>query len=259
MSPTELVRAAVAEGLDVLGLTDHDTAAGWDEAVRAAEQTALALVRGMEISCRFSGQSVHLLAYLPDPTYPALDEELERVLDGRNSRLPAILDRLRDLGVDIDIHDVRRVAGNAAAMGRPHVADALVELGVVPDRDTAFARFLGPRGPAYVDRYAADLPLMIALVSEAGGASVIAHPWARRHDHGALDAAGLSDLAEAGLTGVEVDHQDHSAQARAELRGIAADLDLVATGSSDFHGTGKVGFDLGCNTTDPAEWDRLLA
>ncbi|MGA9747639.1 MAG: PHP domain-containing protein [Nocardioides sp.] len=257
-SPAELVHNARAQGIDVLGLTDHDTTEGWQEAAAAAERTGVALVRGLEISARHLGDSVHLLAYLPDPDHPGLLAELGRVLDGRNSRLPAVLAKLRDLGIEIDVGDVRRLAGDAAAMGRPHVADAMVAAGVVADRDEAFLRFLGPRGPAYVDRYAADLVTMIGLVRDAGGVSVIAHPWARRYSHHGLDGPGLEALREAGLTGLEVDHQDHSDQARSELRGIADDLGLVATGSSDYHGTGKRDHDLGCNTTDPDQLDRLL-
>jgi len=257
-SPTDLVRRAHAEGLDVLGLTDHDTMEGWDEAVTAAEEVGLSLVRGIEVSCTFGGYGVHLLAYLPDPGYGPLDHELRRILDGRSSRLPATLARLREVGIGIDVEDVRRVAGATAAMGRPHIADALVDLGVVVDRNQAFERYLGPRGPGYVHRYAADLEDMIEAVTGAGGVSVIAHPWASRHDHRALDAAGIARLQRVGLAGLEVDHEDHDARTRAELRALARDLGLVVTGSSDHHGAGKVDHDLGCNTTAPEELERLL-
>jgi predicted metal-dependent phosphoesterase TrpH len=258
-SPAELVRRAHAEGIDVLGLTDHDTTEGWAEAARAAEATGVTLVRGIEVSCSFAGHGVHLLAYLPDPACPPLEEELGRVLDGRSSRLPATLARLRGLGIAIDVEDVRAVAGETAAMGRPHVADALQALGVVADRNEAFDRYLGPQGPAYVHRYAADLETMIATVARAGGVSVLAHPWASRHDHSALDEPGIAHLKEVGLSGVEVDHEDHAPAVRRELRALADRLDLVVTGSSDHHGTGKVDHDLGCNTTDPEQLDRLLS
>jgi len=157
-SPGDLVRRAHAHRIDVLGLTDHDTTEGWADAVEVADELGIVLVPGIEISCTFVGYGVHLLGYLPDPTYQPLAAELQRVLDGRNSRLPATLARLRDLGIDIDVHDVRRVSGETAATGRPHVADALIALGVVADRDEAFNRYLGPQGPAYVSRYAADTP-----------------------------------------------------------------------------------------------------
>jgi predicted metal-dependent phosphoesterase TrpH len=257
-SPAELVLRAREVGLDVLGLTDHDTTEGWAEAADAAERTGLTLVRGIEISCTYAGSGVHLLAYLPDPAYPPLVEELDRVLAGRNSRLPATLERLRGLGIDIDVPDVRAVAGETAATGRPHVADALVSLGVVKDRNEAFERFLGPQGPAYVHRYAADLETMLGTVAAAGGVTVIAHPWASRHDHSALDVAGLTHLKQVGLSGIEVDHEDHAPAVRQELRSVARELDLVATGSSDYHGVGKIDHELGCNTTDSEQLDRLL-
>jgi predicted metal-dependent phosphoesterase TrpH len=254
----ENVALAQERSLAGIAITDHDTTEGWAEAAEEAERVGLTLVRGIEVSCRFAGAGVHLLAYLPDPGYPPLVDELRRVLDGRSSRLPAVLDRLGLLGIDVHPDHVRELAGDAAALGRPHVADALVARGVVESRDEAFARFLGPGGPAYVDRYAADLETMIGIVAEAGGVSVVAHPWASRHEHRALDVAGFARLRGAGLAGVEVDHQDHDPATRERLRGLARELDLVTTGSSDYHGTGKVDHDLACNTTRPEELERLL-
>jgi predicted metal-dependent phosphoesterase TrpH len=256
-SPAELVRAAATAGIDVLAVTDHDTSDGWVEATEAAHETGVTLVPGMEISTRHRGRGVHLLAYLPDPTYPPLAEELQRVLRGRAGRVPAMLERLNALGIDISADDVRRAADGTAASGRPHVADALVTLGVVPDRTAAFDRYLGWGKPAHVDRYAAPLEDTIRAVAGAGGVTVIAHPWGRG-GLGRPDEPTLAALQEVGLAGIEVDHQDHGAEARAELRAIARNLGLVATGSSDYHGDGKVDHELGCNTTAPEELDRLL-
>lgn len=257
-SPSALVRHAREVGIDVLALTDHDTTEGWEEAAAAASEEGLTLVRGIEISCKLQGSAVHLLAYLPDPTYEPLADELERILDGRNARLPATVAKLRALGIDIDEDDVRRIAGDAAGIGRPHVADALVEKGVVQDRGEAFDTYLGSRGPAYVKRYAAPLEEMVRTVAAAGGVSVVAHPWGRRYTHQALDEARFEALRADGLVGIEVDHQDHDEPTRDELRSIARNLDLVVTGSSDYHGEGKVDHDLGCNTTDPDELSRLV-
>ena len=200
---------------------------------------------------------MHLLAYLPDPTSPPLAGELLRVLAGRESRVPEMLERLRGLGIEIGADDVSAAAHGAAATGRPHVADALVTLGVVSDRTEAFDRYLGAGRAAYVNRYAAPLEGTIRAVTEAGGVSVIAHPWGRG-GLGRPDEATLAHLHGIGLAGIEVDHQDHDAATRDLLRAIARDVGLVATGSSDYHGTGKVDHDLGCNTTHPEEYERLM-
>ena len=189
-------------------------------------------------AARFEGSGVHLLAYLPDPTYPPLAAELRRVLDGRNSRLPATLERLRALGIDIDVHDVRRVAGETAAMGRPHVADALVALGVVADRNEAFNRYLGPQGPAYVHRYAADLEAMIGRSRRPAGSACSrtrgppgtttrrsTPPASRRLQ------AGRPGRGRGGPRGPRRGHP------RPSCGRWRHGSDLVVTGSSDHHGT----------------------
>lgn len=256
-SPTELMQNAAAAGLDVIAITDHDSTEGWKEAGKAARKVGITLVHGIEISTKLDGKSVHLLGYEFDPANRPLVAELRNVLDGRNSRLPATLERLRAVGIDIEAKDVRKWSSNAAAMGRPHVADALVELGVVKNRDEAFERYLTPGKPAYVDRYAADLPAAIGLVKAAGGKAVLAHPWSRG-SHRVLTRDRIGSLVDAGLDGIEVDHNDHTAEDRAALRQIARDLGIVQTGSSDYHGTGKIGFDLGCHTTARDQFERLL-
>lgn len=255
--PADVVRKAAAAGLDVLGLTDHDTAASWPEAAAAAEEAGLTLVRGMEVSTKLGRSSVHLLAYLPDPAYPPLQEALDKVLDGRNQRVPAICDKLQALGIDVTVDDVRRVSEDAAATGRPHVADAMIAAGAVRTRAEAFDGYLNPGGRAYVERYAAPLRETIGTVADAGGVTVLAHPWGRS-SRAELTPEVLADLAAAGLSGLEVDHLDHDAATRDRLRALARDLDLVVTGSSDYHGAGKAGHPLGCETTDPAEYERLV-
>ena len=256
-SPAEVVLAAAAAGLDVVALTDHDTSAGWDEAASAVEEAGIALVRGMEISCKHAGRALHLLAYLPDPDHEGLLAELRLVLEGRDERMPRICAQLRAIGIDITEEHVAAHAVGAAAIGRPHVADALVALGVVSHRDEAFERYLSAGRPGYVQRYAPPLTRMLGLVRDAGGVPVIAHPWGRT-DRSALLEDGLAELKDLGLAGLEVDHQDHAPAHRDELRAIAANLDLIVTGSSDFHGAGKIDHDLGCNTTAPDQFDRLV-
>ncbi|MCR1782031.1 PHP domain-containing protein [Nocardioides carbamazepini] len=256
-SPADLVRAAAVAGLDVVALTDHDTTAGWGEAAAAAEEAGIGLVRGIEISTRYRDAGVHLLAYLPDPDDPSLRAELDRIVVGREDRVPGMLARLRELGIPVTEEALAEVSPDNRVTGRPHVADLLVRLGAVRDRDEAFARYLYDGGPAFVDRYAADLVTMLGLVTGAGGVAVVAHPWGRG-SAAVLDEAAFADLAGAGLSGIEVDHLDHDRMARSGLRGIAARLGLVVTGASDHHGTGKTGHDLGSETTAPGQLDRIL-
>lgn len=256
-SPRELVHAAAAAGLDVVALTDHDTTGGWAEAEQAAVETGIGLVRGIEISTRYRGAGVHLLAYLPDASDPALQAELARIVAGRQDRVPAMLGRLQELGIAATEEALAEVSGGNEVTGRPHIADLLVHLGVVATRDEAFAQYLSDGGPAFVDRYAADLVEMIGLVHAARGVTVVAHPWGRGSEH-VLDESGFVALKQAGLDGIEVDHLDHDPCARARLREIAQRLDLVVTGASDHHGAGKVGHDLGCETTAPHELARIV-
>lgn len=254
---TDLVKEAASAGLQVIGVTDHDTASGWDEALAAAREHGVGLVRGMEISTTVEHRSVHLLGYLPDPQEPTLAAELERIRGGRDGRLPQMLSQLSEAGYPVTAEDVAAVTSPGAVPGRPHVADALVARGMVGDRDEAFATLLDTGLAGYVGRYAPDVRVAIAAVTAAGGVSVLAHPRGRGSGEVLTDEV-LASLAAAGLGGLEVDHQDHDASDRADLRALADELGLVRTGSSDYHGTGKKNHELGCNTTDPEQLERLL-
>jgi predicted metal-dependent phosphoesterase TrpH len=257
-TPAELVAGARRAGLDVVALTDHDATTGWAEAQTAADEHGVVLVPGIEISTTFHGESVHLLGYAFDPRHPGLVAELERVLDGRDQRLPRILAKLAEHGVHVTEADVAAQSGSAAASGRPHIADAMVAKGYLRHRDEAFQGWLNSRGRAYVDRYSAPLVEAVRLLKAAGGRAVVAHPWSRGSDR-VLTPDAFEELVDAGLDGLEADHVDHDAEARRGLRDVARALDLVVTGSSDYHGTGKsAAFHLGANLTDPAEYERLL-
>ncbi|MGI3785113.1 MAG: PHP domain-containing protein [Janthinobacterium lividum] len=256
-TPAELVVAAHEAGLDVVALTDHDTFDGLDRAVAAGREHGVEVVRGMELSCMRQGQSVHLLAYGADPEAAALAEEMVRVREGRTGRLRPVLDLLAGLGVPVSEEEVMAQVGSSPSVGRPHIADALVEAGWVADRTEAFDRFLADGGPAHVGRYAIEVGHGIDLVHAAGGVAVIAHPWGRGRA-ALLPVAYLTELVEEHrLDGIEVDHQDHDAETRVELRALADRLGVLGTGSSDYHGTGKVDHDLGVNTTRPDVYDEL--
>lgn len=257
-TPEELVRKAAAAGLDVVALTDHDTFDGLNAAVAEGQRIGVQVLRGMELSCSRGGDSVHLLAYGADPLNADLVAELALVRGGRKGRLAGVLMKLAELGVPVSEAEVMAQVGDSPSVGRPHIADAMIKAGHVGDREEAFDRFLAEGGPAHVHRYAIELERGIDLVHAAGGVAVIGHPWGRGREH-VLPPALLSALAaEHGLDGVEVDHQDHDASTRAQLRTLAAELGLLATGSSDYHGTGKLDHDLGCNTTAPEVYDDLV-
>ncbi|MGA7688777.1 MAG: PHP domain-containing protein [Jiangellales bacterium] len=256
-SPTELVDAAAAAGVDVLALADHDTARGWDEAGEAANAAGIELVPAIEVSSTWRGADVHMLAYWPDGANSPLEEMLAAIRAGRLSRIPQMLGALAAHGIRITEEQVRRAAGGAVSIGRPHVADALVAAGVVGSRDEAFATWVGEGMPGHVPKPAPTLPHAITVVRAAGGLPVIAHPWGRGSRR-VLDDEALAELAEAGLVGLEVDHMDHDDAARAALRAIADRLDLVATGGSDYHGTGKHDVHLATDTTSPQAYAALL-
>jgi predicted metal-dependent phosphoesterase TrpH len=256
-TPAVLVRKAHAVGLDVVALTDHDTFDGLDEAAAESERLGILLVRGMELSCSRGGDSVHVLAYGVDPANPALAAEMARVRDGRLGRLAGVLAKLAELGVPVSEAEVMAQVGDSPSVGRPHIADALIKAGHVRDRQEAFDRFLADGGPAHVHRYTIEVERGIDLVHEAGGLAVIAHPWGRGREY-VLPSRVLEALArDHGLDGIEVDHQDHDSETREQLRALANGLGLLATGSSDYHGVGKLDHDLGCNTTEPEVFNEM--
>lgn len=261
-SPAELVGKAVTAGLTTVALTDHDTFDGLDEAVTAGREGGIRVVRGMELSCSSSGQSVHLLAYGVDETDTALNSELDLVRGGRSGRLAGVLAKLAELGVPVTEAEVMTQVGDSPSVGRPHIADALVVAGHVADRQEAFDRFLADGGPAHVDRYTIDIRRGVDLVRAAGGVAVIAHPWSRGREASMPEELIESLVHDHGLAGIEVDHQDHDGPTRDRLRKFAERLGVLITGSSDYHGTGKTDHDLGVNTTSEemlTELDRLMS
>jgi len=253
-TPAEVMRRARAAGLDVIALTDHDTVAGHDEA-RAALPPGLTLVPGMELSCRQDGHSVHLLGYLFDPADPELAAETARIRESRVRRAEAMVERLAELGVPVTWEQVRAIAGDGV-VGRPHLARAMVEAGVIESPNQAFGPdWIGEGGRAYVSRYALDPARAIALVRSAGGVSVLAHPRARGWE---VPDEVIAALAAAGLAGIEVWHPDQDQAQRTALQDLAARLNLVASGGSDDHGE-LTGYRLGSDTIAPDAYERLVS
>ncbi|MFI8340314.1 MULTISPECIES: PHP domain-containing protein [unclassified Streptomyces] len=253
-TPAELVLAAAGAGLDVVALTDHDTVRGHGEAI-AALPAGLTLVTGAELSCRLDGVGVHMLAYLFDPEEPEFARERELVRDDRTPRARTMVGKLQDLGVDVTWEQVARIAGDGS-VGRPHIATALVELGVVDTVSDAFTPdWLADGGRAYAEKHELDPFEAVRLVKAAGGVTVLAHPAAVKRGR-CVSESTLAELAGAGLDGIEVDHMDHDTDTRARLRGLAAELGLLTTGSSDYHGSRKT-CRLGEYTTDPEIYGEI--
>ncbi len=258
-TPAELVATAAAARLDVIALTDHDTTAGWAQAVDALP-AGVRLIRGAEFSCiapdgRGGQVSVHLLGYLFDPAAEAVTAEQARLRDERRVRLHAMAQRMAADGFPVDPDALLGDVPQHASAGRPHLARALVSAGVVGSVGEAFRRYLVAGGRYYTGRADTDAGAAIRMIRAAGGVPVLAHAMARRRGPVVAPAA-IAELAAEGLAGLEVDHPDHTGDDRAVLRDLAAALDLLITGSSDYHGTNKTAR-LGQETTDPEVLERI--
>lgn len=261
-SPSQLIDKAISKGLNLVALTDHDTVAGWNEAIAALKNhesnTNLELVLGSEVSCQDSdGTSIHMLGLLFDPNYAPLINEFEKTRENRITRMSRIISRLNEAGIEITIEEVHAQKRDDATLGRPHLADALVARGHVTSREEAFNIFLHNGSKFYINHYSPSPEVAIQLIKQAGGVAVIAHPLASRSGR-KIDLQTLDRLIKAGLDGIEVDHRDHNETERSELMRLAIEHDLVVTGSSDYHGTGKLN-QLAEFTTHPQQWERLEA
>lgn len=261
-SPTQLIDKAINRGINILALTDHDTTRGWDEAKSALlnhpSHTEMKLVLGSEISCQDeNGISIHMLGLLFDPNYQPLFEVLERTRENRHSRMERIIARLNEAGIDITIDEVNAQRQGDATLGRPHLADALVARGHVASRDEAFAALLHNKSKFYINHYSPSPVETIKLIKAAGGVAIIAHPLASQRGR-TISMDLFASLIAAGLDGIEVDHRDHSESEKSELLRFAIENELIVTGSSDYHGTGKLN-QLAEYTTHPRQWEALEA
>ena len=255
-SPAQVMREAAEAGLDVVALTDHDSVDGWDAAGAEAASQGLVFVPGIEVSCRHHGISIHLLSYWHRPDDAGVEAMLARTREARIHRAREIVERI---GLDYPItwESVLERSGGAATVGRPHIADALVDQGVVPNRSAAFASTLVPGSRYYVPHYAPEVTDAVRTTREAGGVPVFAHPGADSRGR-IVTTSVIERMASAGLVGLEVDHRDHDERQRVRLARIADRLGLVRTGASDYHGTGKLNR-LGENLTSPSAYAALEA
>jgi predicted metal-dependent phosphoesterase TrpH len=255
-SPAELIAAAIEAGLGTVALTDHDSTSGWAEAFAAASGTGLTVIPGMELSTNYGPASVHMLAYLFNPMEGGAIAETARIRDGRLHRAERIVEKIGE-DYDLSWDDVLAQSADGGTLGRPHIADALVVKGHVGSREEAFESILDWKGP-YYEKYYAPSPLEgVRMIVAAGGVPVLAHP-ATRGRYRVIEEHAIAELVDAGLVGLEIFHRDNTEDGKVRLHELAHKFDLVVTGSSDYHGTGKPNR-LAENTTSPESLERIIA
>jgi 3',5'-nucleoside bisphosphate phosphatase len=239
LSPTELVQTAAALGLKGIGITDHDTIQGWEEAEEAGKTNKIRVVRGIELNTDWDGREVHILGYELDGTSDYLSRQLKNLRNARKQRMQEILDRFNRLGIRITIQEVQQFA-KGESIGRPHIAQVLIEHGCVSSIKEAFERYIGRGAPAYVPRYKLTPQEGIELIRESRGVAVLAHPGIHRLEE------GIQPWIDAGLQGIEVSHSEHNQEDELRYRALARNYNLIMTGGSDFHGEArKPGVKLG--------------
>jgi 3',5'-nucleoside bisphosphate phosphatase len=253
-SPAQVVREAHAAGIRTMALTDHDTAAGWDEARQECQRLGMTFIPGLEFSSRIEHGSIHILAYLVDPDYAPFAEELSKLQHDRENRLRQMTE---NVSADYDItweHVMEQVSVSGKSVGRPHLADALVAQGIIAERGDAFEGILSNKGPYYVSQYALDPVSAVKLIRAAGGVPVMAHPTTK----GRVAPMNYIDaLIDAGLGGYEIEHRENMEPGKTILRELCIERGLIITGSSDYHGTGKPN-QPGENTTEPEMLAKII-
>ena len=233
LTPEQVVREAARIGLGAVGIADHDTIAGIESGLAAAKETGVILVPGVEINTDFGKDEVHVLGYFIDHRSDALKAHLESQRNARFERGRKIVERLNEIGVNVSFDRVREIAGGGA-IGRPHIARAIVEAGYVSSINSAFGKYLIRGAPAYVARHKLSPFQAIDMVREAGGVPVLAHPGIHKHDE------LIPELMERGLRGIEAYHTEHSPIQAEHYVQLARQCNLIITGGSDSHGPDNI-------------------
>jgi predicted metal-dependent phosphoesterase TrpH len=257
LPPTQLVKEALRVGIEVLGITDHDTLEGYDRAIAHARQARLPLVPGVELSTKYQGRSVHLLAYfIHCPPPPEFRRWLAVQQTSRRDRNQRLIASLQAHGIDITLEEVQAIGEKMT--GRPHFAQVLLQKGRVATLPEAFDRYLGETAETYVDRIEPQLDEAIAVVNKSGGLPVLAHPIRVAAAGEAECLRIIGNMAGFGLRGIEVYYSDHDAKATTLYLGIAGRLNLAVTGGSDFHGATKPGISLGTGRNSNLNIDKAV-
>ncbi|MGI9584328.1 MAG: PHP domain-containing protein [Acidimicrobiia bacterium] len=256
-APDELMRLAREAGATTVALTDHDTFAGISEASAAASDLGLGFIPGVELSVDHRGHKMHMLVYFVDDSSLELRARLDELRDGRTKRNDLIIEKLNNLGYAVTIEDVRRHA-KGPSVGRPHIADALIEKGYIETRDEAFVDLLQDGGAVYVERTRLTAEDAIGIARREGGVPVIAHPatiTATSEEYSEL----FSELTDIGLGGIEAHHSMHTIALRNHLTDVAGELGIAATGGSDYHGASKREYRIATGVGDLRVPDQALS
>lgn len=244
MSPAELVRYAKGKGLRTIAITDHDTIEGIEEGLQEGSKRGLEVIPGVELSVDYSNGTMHLLGYYIDITCTELTDKLMVLQQARAERNLKMIDKLRALGMEIDLAEVATVAEHGQ-IGRPHFAQAMVKKGYVQNIPDAFDRYLRKGGPAYMEKFRLSAEEAIHVIRTAGGVTVLAHPFTLNQPQPHEFDAVIGELKQRGLEGIEVHYPEHSEGQKKLYRDVAQQYGLLITGGSDFHGLTKDDVDLG--------------
>jgi len=242
MSPRDLVAYAKKKRAAAIALTDHDTIEGLAAAARAGIEYHLEVIPGIEISARFPGGNMHILGYLFDPQDKQFSQELKKLQEARRQRNPKIIEKLQALGIPITLDQVKTFA--SGQMGRPHIAQALMQLGAVSSFDEAFQKYLTTGAPAYVEKFGLSPEKAISLINRAGGISVLAHPFTLNCSSLRELKDLLQELKDQGLRGLECFFAQHTPEQTRDYLTLAKGMDFLVTGGTDFHGANNEGVDL---------------
>ncbi len=237
LTPEELVRLAKRQGVSTLAVTDHDTVAGLPRAIAEGERLGVEIIPGIEISCSYGETELHILGYFINPDDPHLKPALTRYWASREDRNPLIVQRLNELGCELDYAEVKAAAGSAT-MGRPHIAQALLRKGYVRSISEAFDRYLADGGPAYIPRRLPPPTEAIGLIRQTGGIPVLAHPVYTARIKEPFEQI-CETLKGFGLMGIESFYSSHNQQQTDRYRSVSREQNLLVTGGSDFHGEAK--------------------